>query len=421
MRNPLSVLLLYLVLTSVGLAQSEAGAIFLLIPPSPTMNGMGEIGVCLPSDDIYAGYYNPANGMAAYSGSSLALSNMQTGWLEALTSNLTLEYSVAGLGILPATSPLQIVISHHKTYLDLGYQIRTGEQGEFLGKSHTYMKANSYLLALSFAGKLGIIPIDLAMGIARKTVKQNLGLIGIGPGQATSTNKMYDYGLLISAPFQLRGIPDKFNQYSISIKPAIGYSVSNIGDYISFFDPAQADPTPRYLRLGLSISTAVTMESGWNIITWKGGRAAGDILIDLSDPDNTPYPYQSGLGDIDIVKHIVNSTPEAGVEINRGEEISYFDLVTIRSGRRIDIQGKVNLKEWGSGLHLKGFLYFLDYLTGSNNHWKIANYLDINYNYSVWYQSEYGALDGTTFESYTLTIKHIDQLLGYIIEQDLWR
>ena len=283
------------------------------------------------------------------------------------------------------------------------------------------MKANSYLLALSFTRKLGEIPIDLALGIARKTVTQNLGLIGIGPGQATSTDKMYDYGLLISAPLQFKGFPSKFDQYSISIKPGLGYSVSNIGDYISFTDPDQADPTPRYLRLGLSLSTAVTMESGWNIIAWKGGRAAGDMLIDLSNPADTPYPYQSGLGDIDIGKHIVNSTPDAGIEIHRGEEISYFDLVTIRSGRRIDIQGKVNLKERGSGLHLKGLLYFLDYLTGSNNHRKIAYYLDINYNYSVWYQSEYGALDGTTFESYTLTIKHIDQLLGYIIEQNLWR
>jgi len=32
--------------------QSEAGAIWLLILPSPMMNGMGEIGVCLHSGDI---------------------------------------------------------------------------------------------------------------------------------------------------------------------------------------------------------------------------------------------------------------------------------------------------------------------------------------------------------------------------------
>jgi len=414
MRKSISILLLYLVLTSVGTAQ--AGAIFLLISPSPTMNGIGEIGVCLPSDDIYAGYYNPANGIAAYSGRGFALSAMRTDWLEQLASDLTFEYSLAGVSILPAASPLQIVISHHKTYLDLGYLTRTGELGEYLGESHVFMKANSYLLTLGYTGRLGQIPIDLAMGIARKTATQHLGLIWTGTDQATSTDKMYDYGLLISAPFQVKGIPDKFDQYSIAIKPALGYSVSNIGGYISFIDAAPADPTPRYLRLGFSISAAVTMESGWNMITWKGGRAAGDMLIDTSDPDATPYPYQSGLGDIDIGKHIINSTPEAGIEIYRGSEITYFDLITIRTGRKIDLAGKLKPKEQGYGLHLKGILYFLDYLTGSTNHQEIAYYLDINYNYAVWNESDYGAVDGTTFEAYTLTINHIDQLLATIIK-----
>jgi|GEM_PF-3056707 hypothetical protein len=54
---------LFIILSLCSSIYSQSGgAIFLLIPPSPTMNGLGGIGVCLPSDDPYAGYFNPANG-----------------------------------------------------------------------------------------------------------------------------------------------------------------------------------------------------------------------------------------------------------------------------------------------------------------------------------------------------------------------
>lgn len=45
------------------LSGQEIGAEWLLTPTSPTFRGMGEIGVCLPSEDNSSRYFNPANGL----------------------------------------------------------------------------------------------------------------------------------------------------------------------------------------------------------------------------------------------------------------------------------------------------------------------------------------------------------------------
>ncbi|MBT6158485.1 MAG: hypothetical protein HOH91_00960, partial [Candidatus Marinimicrobia bacterium] len=58
-------------------AQSEAGAIFLLIAPGARAGGMGEAQVAV-ADDAYASYWNPA-GLGFLEGSELAM--MHVNWL----------------------------------------------------------------------------------------------------------------------------------------------------------------------------------------------------------------------------------------------------------------------------------------------------------------------------------------------------
>jgi len=98
---------------------SQVAATWLLIPVSPTLNSMGEIGICLPSDDIYAGYFNPANGIYGYHGLSLSYSGYKTNWLPQLFDS-KFGHSVLGLSILPKSLPFQMVFSLYQTILDLG-------------------------------------------------------------------------------------------------------------------------------------------------------------------------------------------------------------------------------------------------------------------------------------------------------------
>ena len=65
-------------------AQSEAGAIFLLIAPGARAGGMGDAQVAV-ANDAYASYWNPA-GLGFLKGSEAAL--MHVNWLPGLADDM---------------------------------------------------------------------------------------------------------------------------------------------------------------------------------------------------------------------------------------------------------------------------------------------------------------------------------------------
>ena len=69
-------------------AQSEAGAIFLLIAPGARAGGMGEAQVAV-ANDAYASYWNPA-GLGFLEGQELAM--MHVNWLPGLADDLYYEF-----------------------------------------------------------------------------------------------------------------------------------------------------------------------------------------------------------------------------------------------------------------------------------------------------------------------------------------
>lgn len=418
MRKLIPIFLFQFSLSFTVLAQSEAGAIFLLIHPSPTMNGLGGIGVCLPSDDAFAGYYNPANGINPFKGVSLSSSKMKTQWLRSLLFDMFFEYDVKNVGIIPRRYPFQLVISWHKTFLDLGEQTRTDEQGNDLGSFNSYMKADALTFGLKYIRMMKPIPFELSIGFTKKLVTQDFSSWGAGAGilQAKLTDKMFDYGLLLSTPFHFQKLKTLNEVLNISIIPAFGYSVSNIGDEISFFDSDQADPTPRILRIGLSLTTNISFKSEWKIVEWKGGRAASDVLIKSRKNSDDPIKYQTGLGDIDFVENILQRKIKSGIEIHRGDEITVLDFYSIRTGRKIDRRGRIHLYTMGYGYKLSGILNFLYYLTDNPTLRILYRYIDLQYNYSEWSEYPGHPLHKTDFDSYTFTINNIDQLIIELLE-----
>ena len=69
-------------------AQSEAGAIFLLIAPGARAGGMGEAQTAV-ANDAYASYWNPA-GLGFLDGRELAM--MHVNWLPGLADDLYYEF-----------------------------------------------------------------------------------------------------------------------------------------------------------------------------------------------------------------------------------------------------------------------------------------------------------------------------------------
>lgn len=360
-------------------------------------------------------------------GISVSTSEMETGWLRSLVPDMNLNYSAISVGFIPKRFPLQAVISQHKTNLDLGEQERRDEWGNILGVFHSYMKAKSLSIAAEVDGRHWKVPLLLSVGYSRKEVTQDLGMttyidsLTEVPGR--SEDEVYDYGLLLSVPLNNNLSTPNDDNLSLAVTPSFGYSVSNIGGYVTFPGSTAEDPTPRYLRLGFSISINISYKSEWTLAEWRGGRAASDMLIDTSDPEAEPYPYQTGLGDIDFIKHVVRNQEEEGIEVYRGDEITLLDFYTFRRGRRIDKLGRIDIGTMGYGYNLNGVLHLLHFVTKKPIFNTIAKHLNVQYNYSNYYSWPYenwGSITpvhSTEFESFIFTVNNIDQLIRAILKK----
>lgn len=403
-----------MLISSFCFAQSNAGAIWLLNSASTSLNGIGEIGVCIPDRDLSAGYFNPANGIKSYKSISLSYSNMETKWLQNLASDLNLKYSYLGLNLIPDKYPFQFVITKQDHVLDLGEQIYMDEYANELGRFSSRMSAHGYSVAARYFNKFRRIPMDISFGITRKNVIQNLVPDKyLSSGSGTSENIFYDVGILASLPISYT-IKDK---WSISISPAFGYSISNIGDSIVFVDPANADPGPRLARAGISLSAKISLHEGLNLFEFRGGRAASDLLVLPIYNQEEPIRYQSGFGDIRFIKNITQSKSDSAVEVSRGHEVTFFDIYSYRFGRRVDVAGKIDLYEYGYGINSGGILDILHYLTRIRPLFILNQYVSVRYDYSKWTDDGGRPLDDTEFSSYTISINNTDKLIKWAIDR----
>ncbi len=401
MKKILIGFILAISLLNIGYTQSQVGAVWLLIPVSPTLNGMGDVGVGLPSEDIYAGYYNPANGIYGYRGLSFALSNYKTGWLPDLVSDIYLHHSVIGFNLIPERLPFQITLSNYRTLLDLGELIWIDEYGNELGTFHSSMTAEAYSLAARYHDTLFKIPVDLSVGATRKRVIQDFSKV-------TSRNTFYDAGALVSFPLKYN-----FNDgIGVKITPAAGYSISNIGDKITIIDPAFGDPAPRYARAGLSLSLNLIYDDYWNLIAYRQARSAGDILIKSRDDSTGTFIYQDGLGDIDPVKNVLNYESDEDVAISWGQEITFLDLFSVRLGQYIDISGNLHERSSGYSIYSTGFFRLLGHTSKMTIFNRCADYLTISYNYAKLMNDEnyYNTRSRTEFKSLTFSLNNVDQI-----------
>ena len=164
MKRFIVVLIVLHIITRSLIAQSEAGAIFLLIAPGARAGGMGEAQVAV-ANDAYASYWNPA-GLGFLKGSEAAL--MHVNWLPGLADDMYYEF----FGFRKHYNTLG-TLGGHIIFLNLGEQVRTSEIGEELGTFTSYMTAFS----LSYGA---LISDKKSFGINAKISYQHLVEIGAG-------------------------------------------------------------------------------------------------------------------------------------------------------------------------------------------------------------------------------------------------
>lgn len=398
MLRILTVIILFL-----GVELNAQSALFLLISPVTSLNGMGEIGVGLPYEDHGAVYYNPANGFINSPSLSGSESSMRTKWLPGLVDDMFLEHHHFRVSYALSQHPLRFNLHQYETYLDAGIQQYTDANGISLGTFRTWFKANALVLAAQYAGTVQKIPLEASLGIASKQIKQHL------TDEDQANNVVYDRGLLVAAPFELK----LKNDLLLKVKPSVGMSTVNIGSSVVFNDGGQEDPLPTAARAGVGITASVPLSENWNLFQYRAGNAAMDVLEVPRTSGDQPIEYQKGLGDIKFYKHVIMSEPDEDPErghdvvITRGHELSLLDMVSIRFGDYIDITGKIVTPQSGISYNSKGLLTLAYYMTDIHLIDVINRHLELSYSYAEWTAGETHPLYGTNFESWNVTVKDI--------------
>lgn len=277
-----------------ALAQGEAGAHCLIIPPSARANGMGQTYVAI-ADDATGIWWNPA-GLAFV---ERAVDLMHSQLVPELASDVFYEFmggafKMEGIGTFGGS-----VI-----FLTYGEWEGRDENNVYLGKFTSWEVAPTLSGAVLLKGSIGIgmnlkfIYIDLAPEEATPE-----GEAGRGHSVAV------DIGGLWKVP--------EFSLFGFMVKDlSLGLNVSNLGPSITFINSDQAAPLPRNLRFGFA----------WLPINGDVGKLT--IVSEFNRP---------------LVEFERSNTYHVGTEF------VYINLIAVRAGYVHDKDGNMKDPTYGLG------------------------------------------------------------------------
>ena len=292
MKNKLLFLIIFA--SNILFAQGKAGSLFLTINPGAKSNGMGEAQIGI-ANDVYASYYNPA-GLTNLQ--SKQFSFMHTSYLPNLVDDMAYDFLTFAMPISNSES-----IGGYFSYLDLGDQISTDDNGNNIGSFSSYM----YALNLSYAKK---IDDNSSWGVNGKYFYQELAVIN-----SIDASKG-------SLAFDVSYFEENFlNNPNLNF----GAILSNVGPEVSF-DDGEKDPLPTRLGLGVSM---LTLENK--------AMVALDLNYELND---------------------------SSMIYNFGAEYKIVDNFVARAGFINNSSGDINYTTIGFGVDLTSLGLDLSYIIG---------------------------------------------------------
>ncbi len=314
MMKRISSLLLLLTLFGAQNAIAQVGITsvpFLQIEPDSRAAGMGNTGVAI-ADNASAVFWNPA-GLAFQRGNQVSITHSE--WLPKFNADLFYDYLVGKYYVEDIGT-----FGAHITYLNLGEQVRTNEDGLDQGRFNSYEFAAgvSYGLELNKNWALGtgfrFIYSSLADGFS--------GGQKINPGSSVGVDVAAMYK---SDPFEFAGMDASLNA---------GLNLSNIGPGVHYTDNAQKDPLPTILRFGWAFTTNLDKD-GINTLT-----VANDIskVMARTDSEGNPVGVLKALftswGTLqrDTGQGIATLNTLQQFMVATGVEYWYNDLFAVRGG-----------------------------------------------------------------------------------------
>jgi hypothetical protein len=380
----------------------ESAFPFLLISPYAETNGMGEASVANHTDDPLAFMTNPAHLGIVSQRDYFSFGYNHSYWLPGFEqSDLWLRTYAFNAGInlkklFDITPELSFGLGYSRIYLNLGEFQRTLGP-EVVGTYKSYETSDQFTLGLGI-----YYWVKASAGITFKYIYSKLSPVGTEQeqGEGIATVNTYDYGLLLDIPFV--GILTQIREKPIEIVPdlspffnlSVGLAKNNLGDKkVIYIDPAQAEPIPRYARVGIGFDLGIVYNKGeveWQPLSFKWTIEANDILVrrDSQVVNSLGWEYQDGLGDINFFDEVIlgKTNPETIKKI--GWELNFLEVFSIRGGRLEEdpMHGNRHFNTSGWGLRFAGIVKLLraidvplatDKVIGF-----IVNHFDVRYNHS---------------------------------------
>ena len=362
--SSLTILFLFHLFSVTNLAQGEAAVPFLLLNPSPSQSAMGATGTALPTEDPFGFLWNPAQ--LGYTSQTNNLSFIfypsKLEWIPIWNADLELSSITLNVGYNFKDLigfPLSFGFGYSNVNFDYGTFVITDPGspdpiGTF--EPEDYYSAYSFGLGVDYY-------VQLSIGYTIKDVTSILADFSPSPdsGEVKAETSVNDFGILLNVPItklinekmQVQLDENLFATPTFSF--SLGYSKSNIGDEISYIDPAQADPLPRVDRIGYGISTGFdlkTKDFRINAISLSFTVEAEDILVKR---DSIESDYQSTLSDLDFSKNIIQIEGDDKIVSRTGTKLDFVETFSYYFGH-FSGKGYGQRKTNGYELRTKGLL-----------------------------------------------------------------
>lgn len=389
-----SLLFVSLLFSSTSYSQGEGVMPFTTMQQSSLLLGAGQIGVSVPNDDVLGYYFNPA--ILGYSARknhvSISLMPDKTIWMKNYQrKDVTFNNYGFNLGYNLRSTKLDLPISIGVGYLhnkfDYGEYYHTTEfSPEIIGESQSYDQFNSFSLGIGIN-----YFIKFNIGVSLKSYESQLP---IGPSTnnnlsiANIDGTMIDYGAMLILPISellLNEIKYQVDN-SLGIKPftnfSIGYSASNLGDEVYYVDESQKDPLYRTARLGYTFELGFDLllrKTKINFINYSFSAEANDVLIEPRNEFNNGINYQSGIGDIDISKNLIQLISNDKVIVHRGHIFKFFDTLILTSGRFAGRGYQSTMSTDGIGFTSKGLFKLLNSVSDNSTINYLTEHFEIEY------------------------------------------
>ena len=344
MKKTAGVFVIFFALFTIGLrAQGEAALPFLEITPNPQSIGLGWTGVSTNTNEPLGYYSNPAT--LGYSAQTMNLSlqsfTTKSDWLSQGMWTYNASAFSAGYNFKNVLYGLNIGVGlgYSAVRLDFGASPIYYPQKSSNEFYTAYDKYDAYTFGISFD-----CYVNISAGVNSKKVASLLEEYYDLTGELHKIKadiNVLDWGLLLNVPISKLALKDYAvnlnNDYKI--KPAanlsLGYSRSNIGDYVSYVDLFQKDPLPLTAKLGynLSLGADIIMKNILlNLITYDIMVEADNLLINTNNT-NGESTYRSGLfGGIKFARNLLQWKTSDNVTLRKAQRVSLFETVSFLYG-----------------------------------------------------------------------------------------